>query len=356
MSESEKRAIIPFRYALFAERQYQAVSASDEAEKLRRDVETKTREVTELEQMLQSQSRSAQKSGSFHKLTQERRRAGLMLDQDSQKYQLHVQKIDVFLRDSIKMFAECLCLSDEHDTDVITRLCSLWFQNFQEHQIQAYIAEAIQSIPSRKFVFFAHQLSALLSTADTSSASATQSARALHDLLLRLCREHPFHSLYQVHALWKGDGKESTSSSERPDARRQASSNILNQLRGKSLEGIRLRKIEMICEAYLQWALYEIPPPDHGSQATAILPRSVKLSDLKAPDIPIPTAALAVDPACKYENIIGIGRYSSRYRTSGGVNLPKIIDCWGTDGQKHIQVVRSQAREGILLFISSLSV
>lgn len=339
-STSGRHAVILFRYALFAERQYHAVVGSDETELLRRDMETKRKEVIDLDSLITSEAKSDKGSSSYRKLSQDRRKAALQLDQDSQKYRSHVRKIDVFLCDSISMFADCLRLSDMYDDDVLTRLCSLWFRNFDDERLQKYINSSIASIPSRKFIFFAHQLTALLSTSLTNGDTQSHSTRTLHDLVLKLCREHPYHCLYQLHALRMGDGTEDGSASERANARRQAAATILNQLRGKTIEGTRLQTTEQICEAYIEWAVWEIPQPDNSSQFSGVLiPRKAKLVKLEAPNVPIPTIWTPVDPTCEYKSVVGIKRYASKYKTSGGVNLPKINDCYGTDGKIYRQVV-----------------
>lgn len=326
--------MIPFRYALFAERQYQAVVENDETESLRRDMEAKRQEVSQLDSIIHSQAKGTRSTG-YHQLNQDRRKAALVLDQDSQRYKLHVQKLDVFLRDSITMFSDCLRLSNAYDDDVLTRLCSLWFRNFDDPHVQEYINDAISTIPSWKFIFFVHQLTALLSTA-AATPDPSQSTKTLHKLIMRLCREHPYHSLYQVHALKKGDGTQRNA--ETGDTRQQIANNLLNQLRGKNAEGKRLSTIEHICETYIEWSTWEIPAPEAGSQGGVLVPRSAMLVKLEAPEIPIPTVYTPVDPSSKYKNIVGIVRYASKYKTSGGVNLPKINDCYGTDGKAHRQV------------------
>ena len=227
-----------------------------------------------------------------------------------------------------------------YDDDVLTRLCSLWFGNFDDEHLQEYITASIANIPSRKFIFFAHQLTALLSTSLTNGDTQSHSTRTLHDLVLKLSREHPYHCLYQLHALRMGDGTEDGSTSERANARRQAASTVLNEVRGRTIEGSRLQTIEQICAAYIEWAVWAIPQPDSGSQNSGVpIPRAAKLVKLEAPDVPIPTIWTPVDPTCEYKNVVGIRRYASKYKTSGGVNLPKINDCYGTDGKIYRQVV-----------------
>ncbi|KAF8318674.1 hypothetical protein DL93DRAFT_2164855 [Clavulina sp. PMI_390] len=339
----QKHFVVFFRYAMFAERQYQAVADSDEAESLRRDVEAKQREVNDLESLISTQPRSHKTSGSAHKLSSDRRKALLVLEQDSHKYQLHVQKLEVFLRDALEMFAECLRLSDRYDDDVITRLCSLWFRNFTSPELQAYISGAITAIPSRKFIFFMHQLSALLATSKTQAEKPTKSIEVLENLVLSLCKEHPFHSVYQVYALRMGDGSKLGANGDRADARRHAATNVLNQLRGKSVIGNRLRNIEHICDVYHEWAILEIA--SDKSQSTRQIPSGTKLRGLSTTDVPIPTIEAPVDPTCEYSEVIGIHRYSFKYKISGGVNLPKINELIGTDGKSYRQVFKGAGGE-----------
>lgn len=337
---SARQSTVLFQYALFAERQYQAVIDANETEVLKRDVEAKRREISDLDSMIVSQSKTSSNAASLRQLNHDRHKASILLEQDSQKFTQHVQKLDIFLQDAITLFADCLRLSDNYDEDVLTRLCSLWFRNFQTSSIQSYIGTAIGNIPSRKFVFFAHQLGALLSTSATGGQSSSLSTTALQELVLRLCREHPFHALYQVHSLRMGDGSKLGSAYEPASARRHAAGSLLNQLRGNTPLGERLRTIERICEAYIEWAIWDIPPPSKKDSGTLKMPTEAKLNKLRTTDTPIPTCWTPVDPTCEYKKVVGISRYASKYKTSGGINLPKINDCHGTDGKTYRQVVR----------------
>ena len=64
-STSGRHAIILFRYALFAERQYQAVVETDESELLRHDMETKRKEVLDLDSLISSEARTDKQSSSY---------------------------------------------------------------------------------------------------------------------------------------------------------------------------------------------------------------------------------------------------------------------------------------------------
>ena len=49
---------------------------------------------------------------------------------------------------------------------------------------------------------------------------------------------------------------------------------------------------------------------------------------------------LQVDPSGKYENLVTVRSFNPEFRLAGGVNLPKIIDCVGSDGRERRQLVK----------------
>ncbi|EMP35905.1 Serine-protein kinase ATM [Chelonia mydas] len=49
-----------------------------------------------------------------------------------------------------------------------------------------------------------------------------------------------------------------------------------------------------------------------------------------------------VDPTGKYENLVTIRSFKPEFRLAGGLNLPKIIDCIGSDGKERRQLVKGR--------------
>lgn len=47
-----------------------------------------------------------------------------------------------------------------------------------------------------------------------------------------------------------------------------------------------------------------------------------------------------VDPSGGYENLVTVRSFMPHYHLAGGVNLPKIIDCVGSDGKSRRQLVK----------------
>jgi hypothetical protein len=49
---------------------------------------------------------------------------------------------------------------------------------------------------------------------------------------------------------------------------------------------------------------------------------------------------LQIDPTCLYNNIISISKFEPKYHLCGGINLPKILLCVGSDGIKRRQLIK----------------
>lgn len=47
-----------------------------------------------------------------------------------------------------------------------------------------------------------------------------------------------------------------------------------------------------------------------------------------------------MDPTGCYENLVTIRSFKPEFRLAGGLNLPKIIDCVGSDGKERRQLVK----------------
>jgi ataxia telangiectasia mutated family protein len=51
---------------------------------------------------------------------------------------------------------------------------------------------------------------------------------------------------------------------------------------------------------------------------------------------------LSIDPTCKYQNIVYIRYFSEEFTLVGGINAPKLIKCYGSDGLIYKQLVKSK--------------
>lgn len=105
-----------------------------------------------------------------------------------------------------------------------------------------------------------------------------------------------------------------------------------------------VRSVERLCEAYIDLAYHDVTA--HKKERGPVkLPSScllLKLSRLR--EVPVPTLDVAVDPTCCYDNIVSIEGFDPCFQLAGGVNLPKVMSCLGSDGKRRRQLVKVRPR------------
>lgn len=334
---------------MFAEHQYLAIVRSPDAIRWKIYVDRKTQEIKQRSDQI---ARAQPGSRDIQLLTQAKEKAEAMLVQDQANLQQNSGARYAFLERAIDMYSRCLAASDAFDDDGAIRLCSLWFANFQDLPLQDKVRVALERVPSRKFVFLAHQLSARLSASPSGQTSQNQAN--LHALVFRMCREHPFHSLYQVYALRperSADG--ASSNSRRQSSRHETSSQadraaaaieIFDRLRGDGVSRERVRAVELVCDASLQWAKHPIKQDFQSHQKSSKgpfkIPDGLLIRKIENLRVPIITSQTTLDPTMRYDSCVCITRFESTFDVAGGINLPKITICIGNDGKKYKQLVR----------------
>ncbi|CAL1714616.1 unnamed protein product [Somion occarium] len=348
-----------YQFAIFADRQYHAMARSPDAMRLKLYLDRKKLEV---EQRKKTRDGYAQGSEGFKIADHSLQRAEKVLQEDRRRYEEHIQARDAFLMQAVAMYSRSLELSDQFDDDSAIRLCSLWFANFSYDaaHFQSKLAIALGRVASRKFVFLAHQLTARLSTTDSSSREPGQDV--LQTLVKRMCREHPFHSLYQVFCL--GSDRKAQSGSSSDISRRRSSRQIpmssqadradaavaiFDQLRSDSTFRSRLCDVEKLCNASLKFATYELKKLLKGKTPTGplLIPADQALLGIKDLRVPVMTAHVPIDITARYDNCVWIHKYERKYVTAGGLNLPKIAVCVGSDGRRYKQLFKGEGGDDL---------
>ncbi|XP_028656011.1 serine-protein kinase ATM [Erpetoichthys calabaricus] len=262
-----------------------------------------------------------------------------------------------FLCKAVENYINCLEFGEEHDVWVF-RLCSLWLGNSAVSEVNSMVENGIRKIPSYKFLPLMYQLAARMGS--KMPGAATEGV-GFHDVLNEvICRtsiDHPHHTLFIILALVNADKddtfrrseglKKSGLSKHAPKQtslldkeRSEVAQEIVNVIRKEKAKMVK--NVETLCEAYIslanmdasRWKTEKKPipiPSDHPIN---------KIKNLD--DVIIPTMEIKVDPSGKYENIITIRSFRPEFHLVGGINLPKIIDCVGSDGKQRKQLVKGQ--------------
>ncbi|THH32523.1 hypothetical protein EUX98_g1663 [Antrodiella citrinella] len=364
-SQATERAAIYHHYAMFSERQYHGITKSSDALKLQFLQERKNHEIQRRREELSKMNKRTQTELDLYKAAHaDIVKAGKTLDEDKRQFQEHIDTRDASLTNAIEMYSRSLEVSDDFDDDSAIRLCSLWFANFEYRSgnFQQGVADALHRVPSRKFVFLAHQLTARI--LDKASSSNRIDQKNLQQLVIRMCREHPFHSLYQVWCLLSEreslPSSSSSSSSRRksrmePEApasqilRANAAVSIFDKLRGDGDFSKCVRDVEEICRASLEWASYPIKdsPKYKENKPVHKVPEQLGILKMHNLKVPVITAPTPVDPTLLYDRCIWIESYEKEFSLAGGVNLPKISVCNGSDGVKYKQLFKGEGKDDL---------
>lgn len=330
-------------YAVFADRQYHTIAKSPDVLRLKVYIDRKTTEVKRMEEDMTNALRT-NNTRRQATLSVEKRKAEALLHADLALYAEHVKSRNLFLKQAIEMWSLCLASSDSFDDDGAIHLCSLWFANFDlcEEDLPSQVGKALGRVSSRKFVFLAHQLSARLAESEKAAGTTQENLR---EVILRMCKEHPFHSLFPVFCIRTelASGKatrRSMGSQFSQTARPLAAGVIFDQLRADPSCAKRIQDVEKVCNASLKWAKHPVKHMvNQAGKKIFNVPSGQDILDLANVHVPVITAQTPLDPTCRYNDCVWIAKYESTFEVAGGLNVPKIIRCIGADGNKYKQLV-----------------
>ncbi|XP_058519931.1 serine-protein kinase ATM [Ochotona princeps] len=258
-----------------------------------------------------------------------------------------------FLCKAVENYINCLLSGEEHDMWVF-RLCSLWLENSGVPEVNGMMMEHGMKIPSYKFLPLMYQLAARMGTKMMGGLGFHE---VLNNLISRISMDHPHHTLFIILALANANKDEFLTkpeaarrsriiknapkqSSQQDEDRMEAANKIIHTIRRKRSQMVK--NIEALCDAYI--LLANLDATQWKAQRKGIcIPADqpiTKLKNLEA--VVVPTMEIKVDPTGKYENLVTIQSFKAEFRLAGGVNLPKIIDCVGSDGRERRQLVKGR--------------
>ncbi|XP_077468061.1 serine-protein kinase ATM [Stigmatopora argus] len=256
-----------------------------------------------------------------------------------------------FLCKAVENYIQCLEQGEEHDTWVF-RLASLWLENADIKAVNEMMKKGVKRIPSYKFLPLMYQLAARMGTKMSSGVGEDGGFHdVLNDLIFRSCLEHPHHTLFIIFALVNANKDEIFCTNRLPkSAPRQSSpfdlerSDVAQKIIGavRKKRGEMIRGIACLCDAYITLAYLDATR--HKTEKKAIpIPADQPITQIKDLDqVAIPTVEIKVDPSGQYDNVVTVRSFVRHFHLAGGVNLPKIIDCVGSDGKSRRQLVKGK--------------
>jgi ataxia telangiectasia mutated family protein len=101
-------------------------------------------------------------------------------------------------------YGRCLTAGDEYDLPAVFRIVQMWLSMTDDRDVVDRVVPILRLAPSRKFLPLMYQVASRLSAAAAGPAAASGFQASVFELVVRLGREHPHHSLPQVFALRNG--------------------------------------------------------------------------------------------------------------------------------------------------------
>uniref|UniRef100_A0A452TSK9 Serine-protein kinase ATM n=1 Tax=Ursus maritimus TaxID=29073 RepID=A0A452TSK9_URSMA len=258
-----------------------------------------------------------------------------------------------FLCKAVENYISCLLSGEGHDMWIF-RLCSLWLENSGVSEVNGMMKIDGMKIPSYKFLPLMYQLAARMGTKMMGGLGFHE---VLNNLISRIAMDHPHHTLFIILALANANKDEFLTkpeaagrnritknapkqSSPLDEDRTEAANRIIHTIRSRRPQMVR--SVEALCDAYI--ILANLDAAQWRTQRKGIsIPADQPITKLKnLEDVVVPTTEIKVDPTGEYRNLVTIQSFKAEFRLAGGLNLPKIIDCLGSDGKERRQLVKGR--------------
>lgn len=330
ISDGDEAGEVFYEFASFCDQQLQNPDSLEDFQRIQKLREQKEAEVHGLDQMIKSAGSQSTEKQNYKNF---RAKAKLWFDLDDREFQRLRETRQTFLRQSIENYLVCLRASDKYDNAAL-RFSALWLENYNSEIANAAVAKHIGDVGSRKFAALMNQWSSRL----LKVVGHFQSL--LFKLVLRLCMDHPYHSMYQIFA----SSKTKAAKDEVAMGRYNAANEIVEQLKAN-------RRISHIWLAlhntnahFVHLAAERLDDPSIKPGSKVSLrqsPAGQKVeSDVQKQRVPPPTMTLPLRPDCDYTRVPTIARFQPEYTVASGISMPKIITAIGTDGLKYKQLFK----------------
>ncbi|RPB23770.1 hypothetical protein L211DRAFT_786209 [Terfezia boudieri ATCC MYA-4762] len=320
-------------FALFCDRQLNNQGNIEDIKRAAKLRESKQAELLEAERQLRSTPKDSPK---FETLSKFEAKAKKWLALDDMEYLRLRENREAFLERSIGNYLRCLGVCDDYDQDAI-RFCSLWLQSSTYEKANNAVATYINRVDSRKFVPLMNQLSSRLM--DQGDDFQT----LLEALILRICRDHPYHSLYQILSVTKSKTKDLSSHS-----RATMASKIAMTLKQEDeFAGKVMTRLHQSIATYIRVASYKMKQDKKVTKIALrrafphdrVLDQKIE-KEIPSLKLPPPTMDIPVRHDCDYSSIPYLQKFNPELAVAGGLSAPKVLTCHDSSGQSYKMLVK----------------
>ena len=328
VTEGDEAGQVFHEYAHFCDQQLQNADNLEDFERIKVLRDRKQGEVDDLKTMIQStpaQSRERQN------LESHRAKAKQWLVLDDAEYQRLLRSRQSLLRQSLENFLLCLKACDTHDGDAL-RFSTLWLENFENDEANLAVGKYIDSVSSRKFARLMNQWTSRLAN------NSSKFQKALSQLCLRICVDHPYHGMYQLFTSSK-TGK--SGKDKAADSRCEAAIVLVNHIKRTEVSPLWMA-IHNTNVNFVRFAAEKLDKQtkvgSKMSMRNSEYGRKIE-QDATSLRIPPPTMAIELRADCNYQSVPLIAKFSSDFTVASGISMPKILTAIASDGRRYKQLV-----------------
>lgn len=267
-------------------------------------------------------------------------------EKDKKEIQEFQTKLETFLNGSMDSYGEAIKEDSKYDLHIIFRICSFWFTNAENEGKKEYnselnkkLEEMLKHIDPSKFIPLIYQIASRM-------GSHSKEFQSLNMKLLKMiAKKHPYHSLYQIFALSNGARIPSDQKSKEQfvfaEEKIKSAKDLLKDLTQSGLSEI-ISQIEKLIESYIEISFLSLDKSKIYRNSIKI-DSSLKITSIKNLNlIPIPTEDLQIQKDGIYRGFEYVDQFDKEINLAGGVNLPKIIKCQSSQGNKYRQLVKGK--------------
>ncbi|ESO04070.1 hypothetical protein HELRODRAFT_79596, partial [Helobdella robusta] len=251
---------------------------------------------------------------------------------------------DKFFIYSIENYLKCLLKSSKYDS-CIYRFVSLWFDASPSCNFIHILENYLPKVPTYKFVPLMYQLAARMNLDNNKFQSL------LLQLVERSSLDHPHHVLPIVMSLalakyddvyFKPAKAGANHIKKNSDERTMAAQNVISRIKQYKNMSKIVNDLENLNKAYIELAYWNVDRFKEDSKPIKLNDNLSlkKIRSLKC--IAVPTVHFPVNPGAKYKNFVYVEGFEGTFTLAGGINLPKIITCKGSDGISRKQLIKGR--------------
>lgn len=293
--------------------------------RLRKARDQRQKEVQGLEELLKK-AKSPEKRRFEHEVGKAKKWFAI----ENNEYERLRRARQSYLSESLKNYLLSLSCSNDHDNDVL-RFFSIWLDFAEDSLANKAVKEAIDKVPSAKFVVLINQLTSRLQTEKTAFQDL------LTRLIIRTCVDHPHHAMHNIFAAIQSA---STSMDEAAKSRVNASNAIAKALQSHQRASRMWSAIRHADTLYHQLAMLK---EDRGVERVQMdkYPQSKAVQQrVKEYKVPPPTLEIPLRTDMDYSEVPIVVGFHPNMRIANGISAPKIVTSLISDGSQFKQLFK----------------